>query len=149
MTQRRLFTSESVTISKYYYHSKDDNERQTKSLIKYQNIYMPNTGILYSSDEQFNVVAISDGTITSVKEDEILGYIVEIEHQNNLVSIYQSVSNVTLEEGTVVKQGDVIATSGPNSLENEKDNCLHFEVYKDGTLLNPESIYNIEIENIK
>lgn len=143
------FTSESVTISKYYYHSKDDNERQTKSLIKYQNIYMPNTGILYSSDEQFNVVAISDGTITSVKEDEILGYIVEIEHQNNLVSIYQSVSNVTLEEGTVVKQGDVIATSGPNSLENEKDNCLHFEVYKDGTLLNPESIYNIEIENIK
>lgn len=142
------FTSESVTISKYYYHSKDDNERQTNSLIKYQNIYMPNTGILYSSDEQFNVVAISDGTITSVKEDEILGYIVEIEHQNNLVSIYQSVSNVTLEEGTVVKQGDVIATSGPNSLENEKDNCLHFEVYKDGTLLNPESIYNIEIENI-
>lgn len=142
------FTSESVTISKYYYHSKDDNERQMKSLIKYQNIYMPNTGILYSSDEQFNVVAISDGTITSVKEDEILGYIVEIEHQNNLVSIYQSVSNVTLEEGTVVKQGDVIATSGPNSLENEKDNCLHFEVYKDETLLNPESIYNIEIENI-
>ena len=109
---------------------------------------MPNTGILYSSDEQFDVVAISDGTITSIKEDEILGYIVEIEHQNNLVTIYQSVSNVILEEGTVVKQGDVIATSGPNSLENEKANCLHFEVYKDGSLLNPESIYNIEIENI-
>lgn len=142
------FTDEKVTISKYYYHSKDDNERQTNSLIKYQNIYMPNTGILYSSDEQFNVVAISDGTITSIKEDEILGYIIEIEHQNNLVTIYQSVSNVTLEEGTTVKQGDVIATSGPNSLENEKANCLHFEVYKDGSLLNPESIYNIEIENI-
>ena len=142
------FTDEKVTISKYYYHSKDDNERQTNSLIKYQNIYMPNTGILYSSDEQFNVVAISDGTITSIKEDEILGYIIEIEHQKNLVTIYQSVSNVTLEEGTTVKQGDVIATSGPNSLENEKANCLHFEVYKDGSLLNPESIYNIEIENI-
>lgn len=142
------FTDEKVSISKYYYHSKDDNERQTNSLIKYQNIYMPNTGILYSSDEQFNVVAISDGTITSIKEDEILGYIIEIEHQNNLVTIYQSVSNVTLEEGTTVKQGDVIATSGPNSLENEKANCLHFEVYKDGSLLNPESIYNIEIENI-
>lgn len=142
------FKDEKVTISKYYYHSKDDNERQTNSLIKYQNIYMPNTGILYSSDEQFDVVAISDGTITSIKEDEILGYIIEIEHQNNLVTIYQSVSNVILEEGTVVKQGDVIATSGPNSLENEKANCLHFEVYKDGSLLNPESIYNIEIENI-
>lgn len=142
------FTDEKVSISKYYYHYKDDNERQTNSLIKYQNIYMPNTGILYSSDEQFNVIAISDGTITSIKEDDILGYIIEIEHQNNLVTIYQSVSNVTLEEGSLVKQGDVIATSGPNNLENEKANCLHFEVYKDGSLLNPESIYNIEIENI-
>lgn len=142
------YNDEKVTVSKYYYHSKDDNERQTKSLIKYQNIYMPNTGILYSSDEQFNVLAISDGTITSIKEDEILGYIIEIEHQNNLVTIYQSVSNVVLKEGDSVKQGDVIATSGPNSLENEKANCLHFEVYKNGTLLNPESIYNIEIENI-
>lgn len=142
------FTAENITISKYYYHSKDDNERQTNSLIKYQNIYMPNTGILYSSDEQFDVVAISDGTITSIKEDDILGYIVEIEHKNNLVTIYQSVSNVAVEEGTSVKQGDIIATSGPNNLENEKENCLHFEVYKDGKLLNPESIYNIEIENI-
>ena len=109
---------------------------------------MPNTGILYSSDEEFDVVAISNGKVTSVKEDEILGYIIEIEHDNNLVSIYQSVNNVTVTEGAIINQGDKIATSGPNSLENEKENCLHFEVYKDGKLLNPESIYNIEIENI-
>lgn len=142
------FTNENVAISKYFYHSKDDEEKQVNSLIKYQNIYMPNTGILYNSDEQFDIVAISNGKVTSVKEDEILGYIVEIEHDNNLVSIYQSVNNVTVTEGAIINQGDKIATSGPNSLENEKENCLHFEVYKDGKLLNPESIYNIEIENI-
>ena len=142
------FISEKVTISKYYYHSKDDNERQTNSLIKYQNIYMPNTGILYSSDEQFDVVAVSDGTISSIKEDEILGYIVEIEHDNNLITLYQSIKDVVVVEGSTIKQGEKIATSGPNHLENEKENCLHFEVYKDGSLLNPESIYNIDIENL-
>ena len=63
-------------------------------------------------------------------------------------TIYQSVKDVKVTEGTLVKQGDILATSGPNKLENEKENCLHFEVYKDGNLLNPESIYNIEIENI-
>lgn len=142
------FTSTKVAVSKYFYHSQDEQERQTNSLIKYQNIYMPNTGILYSSDEKFDILAVDDGKVTSVKKDEILGYIIEIEHANNVVTIYQSVSDVKVEEGSTIKQGDIIATSGPNSLENEKENCLHFEVYKDGKLLNPESVYNIETENI-
>lgn len=142
------FTSDKVFISKYFYHSQDDSERQTKSLIKYQNIYMPNTGILYSSEEKFDVLAVSDGKVTSVKEDEILGHIIEIEHSNNVITIYQSVSDVKVEEGSNIKQGDIIASSGSNSLENEKENCLHFEVYKSGKLLNPESVYNIATENI-
>lgn len=142
------FTSTKVAVSKYFYHSQDESERQTNSLIKYQNIYMPNTGILYSSDEKFDILAVDDGKVTSVKKDEILGYIIEIEHTNNVVTIYQSVSDVKVEEGATIKQGDIIASSGSNSLENEKENCLHFEVYKDGKLLNPESVYNIETENI-
>lgn len=142
------FISENVTISKYYYQSTDDNERQTNSLIKYQNIYMPNTGILYTSTEEFDVISIANGKVTSIKEDEILGYIVEVEHSNNLVSIYQSVKDVVVAEGQEISQGDIIAKSGTNNLEDSSDNNLHFEVYKDGTLLNPETIYNIEIENI-
>jgi stage II sporulation protein Q len=102
---------------------------------------MPNTGILYSSDEKFDILAVDDGKVTSVKKDEILGYIIEIEHTNNVITIYQSVSDVKVEEGATIKQGDIIASSGSNSLENEKENCLHFEVYKDGKLLNPESVY--------
>ena len=142
------FTSTKVAVSKYFYYSQDDEERQTNSLIKYQNIYMPNTGILYSSDEKFDVLAVDDGKVTSVKKDEILGHIIEIEHSNNVITIYQSVSDVKVEEGATIKQGDIIASSGSNSLENEKENCLHFEVYKDGKLLNPESVYNIATENI-
>ena len=147
-TKTKPFISENVTISKYYYQTTDDNERQTNSLIKYQNIYMPNTGILYTSTENFDVVSKSNGKVTSIKEDEILGYIVEIEHSNNLVSIYQSVKDVVVTEGQEINQGDIIAKSGPNNLEDSSENNLHFEVYKDGVLLNPETIYNIEIENI-
>lgn len=134
------YKGENVTISKYYYNSKDDETRQQQSLIKYENIYMPNTGILYSSDKEFEILTILDGKVTLVKEDDILGSIIEIEHQNNIVTIYQSVKDVKVKQGDIIKQGDVIAMSGSNKLENEKENCLHFEVYKEGTLINPETI---------
>lgn len=141
------FTSNEVSISKYYYKSSDEEARQEQSLIKYENIYMPNTGILYSSDNEFEVIAVLDGKVTSVKEDEILGNIIEIEHKNNLITIYQSIKNVKVKQGDQVKQGDIIATSGSNKLEQEKENCLHFETYKDGTLINPEDFYNISLSN--
>lgn len=139
------YTDESVSISKYFYSKEDEETRQQQSLIKYESIYMPNTGILYSSDKEFNVIAVLDGKVSSIKEDEILGNIIEIEHSNNIVTIYQSVKNVTVKIGDKVKQGDVLALSGPNKLENEKDNCLHFEVYQEGNLINPESFYNLDL----
>ena len=101
---------------------------------------MPNTGILYSSDAEFEIVAISNGKVISVKEDDILGNIVEIEHDNNIIAIYQSIKEVKVKTGDTIKQGDIIALSGPNKLENEKENCLHFEIYKEGNIINPETI---------
>lgn len=136
------YNSQDVKISKYFYLEEDEESKQQQSLIRYENIYMPNTGILYSSSKEFDIISILDGKVTSVKEDEILGNIVEIEHSNNIVSIYQSIKNVQVKIGDQVKQGDVIAKSGSNKLENEQDNCLHFELYKDGTLINPEELYN-------
>lgn len=141
------YTDENVTISKYYYSKEDDSTRQQQSLIKYENIYMPNTGILYSSDKEFNIVATLDGKIASIKEDKILGNIIEIEHTNGIVTIYQSVKNVNVNIGDTVKQGDIVALSGPNKLENEKENCLHFEVYQNGNLINPENFYTLELSN--
>ena len=136
------YNSQDVKISKYFYLEEDEESKQQQSLIRYENIYMPNTGILYSSSKEFDIISILDGKVTSVKVDEILGNIVEIEHSNNIVSIYQSIKDVQVKIGDQVKQGDVIAKSGSNKLENEQDNCLHFELYKDGTLINPEELYN-------
>lgn len=141
------YTAESVEISKYYYENDDESSRQEKSLIKYENIYMPNTGILYSADAEFDIVSVLDGKVTSVKEDDILGNIIEIEHSNNLITIYQSVKDVTVKVGDTVSQGDIIAKSGSNKLENEKENCLHFETYKEGSIMNPEEFFKIDLNS--
>ena len=141
------YTEETVKISKYFYNKEDDSTKQQQSLIKYETVYMPNTGILYSSDKTFNVIASLEGKVTAVKEDEILGNIVEIEHSNELVTIYQSIKDVKVKAGDLVKQGDILATSGSNKLEGEKENCLHFEVYQGGSLINPEDFFKLDLSN--
>lgn len=143
------FSSETVSISKGFYQKDIEEVKQQNALIKYENIYMPNTGILYSSDEAFDVMATTSGVVTKIQEDKILGKIIEIQYSNNLITVYQSVDNVSVKKGDKVNKGDVIATSGSNKLSDEKDNCLHFEVYKDGNLINPEDFYNTDLETIK
>lgn len=148
-TSIKPYNNEHVQISKNFYSKNDDESKQQKSLIKYENIYMPNTGILYSSDTEFEILAVLDGKVTNIKEDNILGNIIEIEHNNGIISIYQSVKDIYVQVGDKVKQGNIIAKSGPNKLTNEKENCLHFEVYKDGSLRNPEEFYNVDISSMK
>lgn len=147
-TMVKPYIGEGVAVSKNFY-SKDDSEtNQQNSLIFYENIYMQNTGVLYSSDNQFDVVSVLDGTVKNIKEDELLGYVIEIEN-GDITTIYQSVDNITIAIGDEVEQGKVIATSGNNALSNEKDNCLHFTTYVKGKLTNPESLYDKNLDKIE
>jgi len=132
------YDDSSVTISKYYYSNTDDETKQQNSLIQYENIFMPNTGILYSSDSEFNIISVANGTVKNIKEDNFLGTIVEVEQEDGYYVVYQSIKDVEIEVGDSIVSGQVIATSSSNKLQNEKSNCLHFEVYKDGSLINPE-----------
>ncbi len=142
------FTKEGVTISKSFYKQEDDTENQQKSLIYYQNTYMQNTGILYSSDETFEVLASVDGVVKEVKEDEILGSVVKVEYNTNVTVIYYSLSDVKVTQGMNVKTNDIIGSSGSNKLENEKENCLLFEVYIKGNLVNPIDFFEMNLEDL-
>ena len=137
------FLEDRATISKNYYDMNDDAETQQKSLIYYEKTYMENTGILYSAEETFDVIAVLDGTIKDVKTDDILGNVVEIEHSSNLITVYYSLGEISVKKGDRITQGETIATSSSNKLENEKENCLLFEVYHKGNLIDPENFYTM------
>lgn len=143
------YNKETVQISKNFYKMEDEKETQQKSLIYYQNTYMQNTGVLYSSDEMFEVLASVDGTVKEVKDDEILGSVVVIKHNSKVTTTYYSLNEVKIKAGDKVKVGDVIGISGKNKLENEKENCLLFEVYINGNLTNPIEFLEMSLEDLK
>ena len=143
------FTSTSVGISKSYYDMTDDEATQQNSLVYYEQTYLQNSGVLYSSDEVFDVLATYDGTVTNVSTDEILGNVVEITHNPNLKTVYYSLGEVTVKKDDVVTCGDIIGKSGDNLLEGEKDNSLLVEVYYNGNTIDPEDFYNMNIEDLQ
>ena len=140
------YTAEGVTISKNFYDKDADEATQEQSLIYYENTYMQNSGTLYTSENTYDIVAVLDGKVSEVKEDEILGNVIVIEHNNELKTTYQSVNDVKVKVGDEVKQGDVIATSGENKLNNTNKNCLLFEVYNKGQLIDPEKFYEMDLK---
>ena len=144
----RPYTASDVKIAKSFYDYKAEAEKQKDAIIYYENTYMQNSGVDYKGDDVFDVVAILDGEVTSVKNDEILGTIVEIKHSNNIISIYQSLSDVSVKENDKLLAGQLIGKSGESNINKDMGKHLHFELYYKGQLVNPEEYYDKNIEDL-
>lgn len=140
------YTDPSVTIGKSYYDYQGTAEEQEKSIIYHENTYIQNSGIDFVYENKFDVISVLDGTVSNVKEDKLLGKIVEINHGNNYVSIYQSLSEVKVKKGDTITQGQVLGTSGTNELDKELGNHLHFEFYAEGQIVNPTLYLDKELQ---
>lgn len=143
------FTSTSVSISKSFYDMTDDDLKQQNSLVYYEKTYLQNSGVLYVSQEQFDIVNVLDGKVTNVGVDDILGNFVEITHNTNLKTIYYSLGDVLVKKDDEVKANAIIALSGSNKIEKDSSNSLLFEVYLNGVTINPEDFYNMNVDDLK
>ncbi len=138
--------NEKITIGKNFYDYKADSKQQESSIIYYDGSYIQNSGIDYVLEEGFDVVAVLDGTVTDVREDELLGKVVEIKHNNGYVTSYQSLSEVSVKKDDTVTQGQTIGRSGTNKLDKDMGNHLHFELYANGQVADPNLYIDKEIK---
>lgn len=141
------YTDEKVEVLKYFYDYKADNASQEKSIIYHQNTYIQNSGIDFGLTDPFDVIAILDGTVTDVRTDDVLGTIVEIKHDNDFISSYQSLSEVTVKKNDTVKKGQLLGKSGMNTIDKDMGNHLHFELYKKGEVVDPSQYFDQVINN--
>lgn len=131
-----------------YYDYKGEEQNQQNSILVYDKTYMQSSGITYGFNEAFDVVAILDGTVTTVKQDELLGNIIEIKSSNGIISIYQSLGTVNVKVDDVVKQGTIIGTSGKSSINSATEYGLYFELIVNGNIVNPDKYYDKLVNEI-
>lgn len=142
----RPYLDEKVVIANNYYDYQSTEEEQKSSILYHDNTYIQNTGINYQSENSFDIISVLSGEVIEVEEKELLGKSVTIRHDNELISVYQSLGEVTVKKGDKVQTGQVIAKSGSCDLIKSSKNNLHFELYVNGTIADPENYYDKTIK---
>ena len=94
-------------------------------------------GVDVAAQEGEAVKAVYDGTVISASFTSDGGNVIQIQHSNNLISIYKHNSALLKNVGDQVSAGESIAIIG-NSGELTDGPHLHFELWYNGSPLDPQ-----------
>ena len=89
------------------------------------------------------VKSVLDGKIIFSEWSLETGYVVVIDHGENIISVYKHNSKTLKEQNDFVQAGEVIAYSG-NQGNLSSGPHLHFELWKNGTPIDPEPLLNFK-----
>ncbi|HWP79693.1 MAG TPA: M23 family metallopeptidase [Candidatus Acidoferrum sp.] len=107
--------------------------------------YRVHTGCDIAATAGSKVRAMADGEISDIYYDDLLGYCIEIDHGNGVITRYCNLLDgqvAGIEVGAKVKMGDVISGVGETALmEAAEGPHLHLEVLKDGVRENPQEFF--------
>ena len=131
-------------ISIHFYNKNDSEDKQQSSLIYYENTYLPNTGVLYTSEETFNVINVFEGEVIEMLDDEFFGKYIVVEHTHNIRTYYYGLNDLKVVVGDKLKAGDILGISKVNSIMPNTKSFL-LEVYYNNELINPENFIGTKI----
>jgi murein DD-endopeptidase MepM/ murein hydrolase activator NlpD len=101
------------------------------------NVKNNHLGIDIAAPEHEIVKSVLDGTVVMSEYTAEAGYVVYIQHSNNILSVYKHNSELLIKQGDFVKSGAPLAIVG-NSGETSNGTHLHFELWHDGHAVNPQ-----------
>jgi len=84
------------------------------------------------------VSAALDGTVIFTGWTMETGYVIEIQHPNNIVSVYKHNASLLKETGDLVRAGEPISIVGDSGELYTSGPHLHFEIWYKGSSLDPE-----------
>ena len=93
-------------------------------------------GIDIAASPNESVLAVLDGTVILSTYTAETGYVIQVQHAQNIVSVYKHCGSLLKKAGDTVKAGEAIALVG-NTGENTTGPHLHFELWSKGRALDP------------
>jgi len=152
--QMPVADKDAVKVAVPFYDVNADEAKQAAALVNYNNSYVPNKGIciVAKDNKSFDVEASMSGKVVKAEKDDLLGYVVEIEHGDGVKTVYESLGTLEVENGQTVSQGQVIGTAGSNKYMQDIGTHVYFELRKNDVAVNPEEYFEkglASLDNVK
>ena len=97
-------------------------------------------GIDIARPSSRSILAADNGVVVSAGWSGAYGNRIEIDHNNGYKTLYAHLSSINVSVGQTVSRGSKIGVMG--STGRSTGVHLHFEVTKNGSLVNPLSVLN-------
>ena len=121
-----------------------------------ENMYVffrPTSGVISSSfnlaEQQFgiylitspneSVLSVLGGTVVYAAFTFDFGWVIQVQHENNYLSIYKNNTRLLAKVGDTVKGGESIALTGSSTAKKAGEQ-FYFELWKQGKPINPEEV---------
>lgn len=126
------------TVIKNY----SDTQLQYNSVL---NIWEIHKAVDFAAEVGTDVLACYDGVVSSIETNFLEGTVIEIDHGDGLKTCYGSLDgNVNVKVGDIVNKGDILGKASNTATgEVETSGEVHFEVWKDGNLVDPSAYMDI------
>lgn len=85
------------------------------------------------------VSAALDGVVMFAGWTMETGNVIQIQHANNLITVYKHNATLLKQQGDVVRAGEGIGIVGDSGELYTSGPHLHFEIWYNGEVLNPEN----------
>lgn len=97
----------------------------------------PHRGVDIAASQGTPILAAAEGVVTLSGWDTNLGLVVVVDHQNGLSTLYGHCSQILVQVGDPVNQGEVVAHLGNTGRSSAPH--LHFEVRESGVAVDPRA----------
>lgn len=94
-------------------------------------------GVDLTASPNETILSVLEGTVIFAGYTPEWGYVIQIQHPQNFISVYKHCNSLMKREGDKVKGGEGIALVGDAINKDDKPH-LHFELWHKGNAVNPE-----------
>lgn len=136
--------------------SSTDIGRKEKSKFEQYRFFVPVTGVVvdnYSRErkqlgvgiafsEQEDVFSVLDGVVLFAGFTLESGNLLVVQHSGGIITVYKNCGKLFKKTGTNVRGGELIAQTGGNEVANLMQKNLYFELWLNGSPLNPQEFIN-------
>ena len=105
------------------------------------NTITENTGIEINCSQNLNVQSVMDGIVMGISYIPTYGNIIIVDHGEEYSTVYANLESIFISEDEYITSETIIGTVADSG---NKKRLLHFEIWKNGSPIDPAQLFNFK-----